>query len=60
MGHVASKKEIVAILRRLDLDGDAKVNFEEFSDAIKTKLAASNPVGLRTAELEAEKARNNS
>jgi len=55
MGHVATKQEIVAILRRFDLDGDAKINFEEFGEAIKTKLAASNPVQLRNAEIEAEK-----
>ena len=36
MGHVAKQKEIVAILRRFDFDGDAKVNFEEFGEAIKT------------------------
>jgi len=26
MGHIATKAEIVAILRRFDLDGDAKIN----------------------------------
>jgi Ca2+-binding EF-hand superfamily protein len=36
MGHLASKAEIVAILRRLDLDGDAKINLKEFGEAIKT------------------------
>ncbi len=36
MGHLASKAEIVAILRRLDLDGDAKINLTEFGEAIKT------------------------
>lgn len=27
MGHQVIKKEIVAILRRLDLDGDSKISF---------------------------------
>jgi Ca2+-binding EF-hand superfamily protein len=36
MGHLASKSEIIAILRRFDLDGDAKVNLVEFGEAIKT------------------------
>lgn len=47
MGHLASKAEIVAILRRLDLDGDAKINLTEFGEAIKTQLAVSRPVNLR-------------
>ena len=27
MGHVATKQELISILRRFDLDGDAKINF---------------------------------
>lgn len=60
MGHLATKQEIVAILRRFDLDGDAKINLQEFGEAIKTKLAASKPIQLRAAELEAEKAMRSS
>jgi hypothetical protein len=55
MGHLASKQEIIAILRRLDLDGDAKINYQEFGEAIKTQLASSNPLKLRQQQLEAEK-----
>jgi hypothetical protein len=58
MGHLASKQEIVAILRRFDLDGDAKINMKEFGEAIKTQLAASYPVKLRKQELELEKRRS--
>ena len=58
MGHLASKQEIVAILRRFDLDGDAKINMSEFGEAIKTQLAASKPVKLRNEALEAERARS--
>ena len=47
MGHLASKSEIIAILRRFDIDGDAKVNMVEFGEAIKTQLAASKPIKLR-------------
>ena len=57
MGHLATKQEIVAILRRFDLDGDAKINLQEFGEAIKTQLSASRPVKFRANELEAEKAR---
>ena len=57
MGHLATKQEIVAILRRFDLDGDAKINLQEFGEAIKTQLSASRPVQFRANELELEKAR---
>lgn len=40
MGHVASKQELVAILRRFDMDGDAKINFKEFELGIKSSLNA--------------------
>lgn len=45
----------MAILRRFDLDGDAKINLQEFGEAIKTQLAASQPVKLRNKELEIER-----
>lgn len=35
MGHHVVKKELVAILRRLDLDGDSKISYHEFIEAIK-------------------------
>jgi len=38
--HVATKKEIVSILRRFDLDGDAKINFKEFETAIKSTISS--------------------
>jgi len=36
MGHVATKQELVAILRRFDMDGDAKINFKEFELGVKS------------------------
>jgi len=35
MGHQVLKKELVAILRRLDLDGDSKITFQEFNEGLK-------------------------
>eukprot|EP00349_Pseudokeronopsis_sp_Brazil_P009930 CAMPEP_0202979232 /NCGR_PEP_ID=MMETSP1396-20130829/85442_1 /ASSEMBLY_ACC=CAM_ASM_000872 /TAXON_ID= /ORGANISM="Pseudokeronopsis sp., Strain Brazil" /LENGTH=137 /DNA_ID=CAMNT_0049718571 /DNA_START=251 /DNA_END=664 /DNA_ORIENTATION=- len=35
-GHIASKSEIISIIRRFDTDGDAKVNFEEFTEGMKS------------------------
>jgi Ca2+-binding EF-hand superfamily protein len=29
-GHVSTQHELVAIIRRFDMDGDAKINFSEF------------------------------
>ena len=56
MGHLPSKSEIIAILRRFDLDGDAKINFDEFTEAIKTQLGVSRPRRLRENEVLEEKA----
>ena len=33
------------------MDGDAKINMQEFGEAIKTQLASSSPVRLRNQEL---------
>ena len=35
MGHHVVKKELVAILRRLDLDGDSKISYHEFVEGVK-------------------------
>lgn len=37
-GHVATKNEIIGILRRFDLDGDAKINYKEFEIGLKSTL----------------------
>ncbi len=36
VGCLASKSELVAIIRRVDLDGDAKINIEEFGEGIRS------------------------
>ena len=33
-GHLPEKDELVAIMRRFDLDGDAKITFSEFVEAL--------------------------
>jgi len=38
MGHVATKQELIAILRRYDVDGDAKINFKEFELGMRSSL----------------------
>lgn len=42
VGHIASKQELVAIIRRIDTDGDAKMNSEEFAEGIKSQFSLMN------------------
>jgi len=37
-GHYASERELIAIIRRIDTDGDAKISYSEFSDSLKTSF----------------------
>jgi len=39
MGHIATKQELIAILRRFDMDGDAKINEAEFALGMKSSLS---------------------
>ena len=39
MGHVASKSQLMAILRRFDMDGDAKIDMKEFAAGMKSSLS---------------------
>ena len=34
VGRPASKTELTAVMRRFDLDGDAKLSFTEFAEAL--------------------------
>jgi Ca2+-binding EF-hand superfamily protein len=47
MGHQVLKKELVAILRRLDTDGDSKISFQEFAEGIKPVSPGIVPIELR-------------
>ena len=38
MGHLSTKQELIAILRRFDMDGDAKINMSEFALGMKSSL----------------------
>ena len=39
MGVLMSKHELVALIRRIDLDGDAKISYEEFFEGIKSQFS---------------------
>lgn len=36
MGHQALKTEVIAIIRRFDLDGDSRIGFAEFCEGMKS------------------------
>lgn len=36
VGYLASKQELVAIIRRIDTDGDAKISLDEFNEGIRS------------------------
>ena len=47
MGHLATKQELISILRRFDMDGDAKINLAEFSLGMKSSLTVFGKNGKR-------------
>ena len=47
MGHLASRQELMGILRRFDMDGDAKINFAEFALGMKSSLTVYAKKGKR-------------
>ena len=50
-GHYATETELLAIIRRIDTDGDAKLSYAEFAEFLRT----SNPPSRSIVE-EAEQA----
>jgi Ca2+-binding EF-hand superfamily protein len=39
MGVLLTKAELVALIRRIDLDGDAKISYEEFYEGVRSQFA---------------------
>lgn len=39
MGVLLTKQELVALIRRIDLDGDAKISYEEFFEGVRSQFA---------------------
>lgn len=52
-GHVATKSELIGILRRYDMDGDAKINFKEFELGLKSSLTIRKPRPKSSGGLQA-------
>ena len=49
MGHQVLPEELAAIVRRLDIDGDAKITYEEFVEALSPVSPDLLPVHEVTA-----------
>ena len=39
VGYLASKQELIAIIRRIDTDGDSKLKIDEFSEGIRSQFS---------------------
>lgn len=45
MGVLLQKPELVSLIRRIDLDGDAKISYEEFFEGVKSQFSQINRIG---------------
>ena len=43
-GHFASEMELLAIIRRIDTDGDASIDYNEFAEFIRPLIPVARPV----------------
>jgi Ca2+-binding EF-hand superfamily protein len=44
-GVLLSKHELFALIRRIDLDGDAKISYEEFFEGVRSQFTQHNKIG---------------
>ena len=49
-GHFASETELLAIVRRLDTDGDASINYSEWTEFLRTPASLPLPLPLPVPE----------
>jgi len=61
-GYYPTEDEVIAIVRRLDVDADCKISYEEFSEGIKTQEftkkkqeAAKSPSKMQESQLSYSK-----
>ena len=50
MNYVPTRFELVSIIRRIDTDGDAKLNLKEFSESVKSQFALVNHYGSKATK----------
>ena len=49
-GHYATETELLAIVRRIDTDGDAKLDYSEFAEFLSSSYQPSRPSGLESTD----------
>lgn len=54
-GFVATDSEVIAIIRRLDSDGDNKVTLDEFADAVRPAVPLPSPIAATSSAFEETK-----
>lgn len=54
-GHYATEKELLCIIRRIDTDGDAKLNYAEFSEFIRSQEPRAVVEDLKSRSFSAER-----
>lgn len=54
-GFIATDSEVIAIIRRLDSDGDNKVGLDEFADAVRPAVPIASPIPASTSAFEETK-----
>ena len=54
-GFIATDSEVIAIIRRLDSDGDNKVTLDEFADAVRPAVPVPSPVPVSSSAFEESK-----
>ncbi len=51
-GFVATDSEVIAIIRRLDSDGDNRVTLDEFADAVRPAVPLPSPIPVASSSFE--------
>lgn len=54
-GFIATDAEVIAIIRRLDSDGDNKVALDEFAEAVRPAVPSPTPIPTSTTAFEETK-----
>lgn len=56
-GFIATDSEVIAIIRRLDSDGDNKVTLDEFAEAIRPAVVISSPAPVSSSTVYLEESK---
>ena len=59
-GFLATDAEVIAIIRRLDSDGDSRVALEEFTEAVRPAVPVPSPLPVSSASIAYEESKRSS